>query len=86
MALSLSSTALVLQMLQEKNLLKTAEGETSFAVLLFQDIAVIPILIIIPLLEQHGNIQINIHETAFIIIFPDGYTLFWLLGLLALLF
>lgn len=65
MALSLSSTALVLQMLQEKNLLKTAEGETSFAVLLFQDIAVIPILIIIPLLAQHANIQINIHETAF---------------------
>ncbi|QMT60628.1 monovalent cation:proton antiporter-2 (CPA2) family protein [Legionella sp. PC997] len=70
MALSLSSTALVLQMLQEKNLLKTAEGETSFAVLLFQDIAVIPILIIIPLLEQHANIKINIHETAFIMNLP----------------
>ncbi|WP_454781060.1 monovalent cation:proton antiporter-2 (CPA2) family protein [Legionella sp. WA2022007384] len=69
MALSLSSTALVLQMLQEKNLLKTAEGETSFAVLLFQDIAVIPILIIIPLLEQHANIKIN-HETAFIMNLP----------------
>lgn len=70
MALSLSSTALVLQMLQEKNLLKTAEGETSFAVLLFQDIAVIPILIIIPLLAQHGNIQVNIHESAFIMHLP----------------
>ncbi len=70
MALSLSSTALVLQMLQEKNLLKTAEGETSFAVLLFQDIAVIPILIIIPLLEQHANIKINGHETALIMHFP----------------
>ncbi|WP_454783965.1 monovalent cation:proton antiporter-2 (CPA2) family protein [Legionella sp. WA2024007413] len=70
MALSLSSTALVLQILQEKNLLKTAEGETSFAVLLFQDIAVIPILIIIPLLEQHANIKINIHETAFIMNLP----------------
>ncbi|WP_131794801.1 monovalent cation:proton antiporter-2 (CPA2) family protein [Fluoribacter gormanii] len=70
MALSLSSTALVLQMLQEKNLLKTAEGETSFAVLLFQDIAVIPILIIIPLLEQHANIKINIHETAFLMNLP----------------
>ncbi|CAM3150607.1 potassium:proton antiporter [Legionella steigerwaltii] len=70
MALSLSSTALVLQMLQEKNLLKTAEGETSFAVLLFQDIAVIPILIIIPLLAQHENIQINPHETSFIMHLP----------------
>lgn len=50
MALSLSSTALVLQMLQEKNLLRTVEGETSFSVLLFQDISVIVILIIMPLL------------------------------------
>lgn len=71
MALALSSTALVLQMLQEKNLLKTAEGEASFAVLLFQDIAVIPILIIIPLLQLNGNIQINMHhESAFIIQLP----------------
>ena len=54
MALSLSSTALVLQMLQEKNLMNTAVGETSFAVLLFQDIAVIPILVILPLLASHG--------------------------------
>lgn len=50
MALSLSSTALVLQMLEEKDLLKTTLGESSFAVLLFQDIAVIPILIIMPLM------------------------------------
>lgn len=71
MALALSSTALVLQMLQEKNLLKTAEGEASFAVLLFQDIAVIPILIIIPLLQLNGNIQINMHhESTFIIQLP----------------
>ncbi len=50
MALSLSSTALVLQMLREKDLLQTSAGESSFAVLLFQDIAVIPILILMPLL------------------------------------
>jgi glutathione-regulated potassium-efflux system ancillary protein KefC len=55
MALSLSSTALVLQMLQETNLMNTAIGETSFAVLLFQDIAVIPILVIMPLLVIHGE-------------------------------
>jgi monovalent cation:proton antiporter-2 (CPA2) family protein len=67
MSLALSSTALVLQMLEEKNLLKTSEGETSFAVLLFQDIAVIPILIIMPLLAQNGITAVNPHETAFII-------------------
>jgi Kef-type K+ transport system membrane component KefB/voltage-gated potassium channel Kch len=53
MALSLSSTALVLQMLQEKNLMHTHVGETSFSVLLFQDIAVIPILVLMPLLAMH---------------------------------
>lgn len=70
MSLALSSTALVLQMLQEKNLLKTAEGETSFAVLLFQDIAVIPILIVMPLLAQHAGATLNTHETAFVAQMP----------------
>jgi CPA2 family monovalent cation:H+ antiporter-2 len=48
--LAMSSTAIVLQSLKEKNLLGTASGQSSFAVLLFQDIAVIPILAILPLL------------------------------------
>ena len=50
MTLSLSSTAIVLQTLQEKGLLKTGGGQSSFAVLLFQDIAVIPMLAVLPLL------------------------------------
>lgn len=70
MALTLSSTALVLQMLQEKNLMKTTEGETSFAVLLFQDIAVIPILIIMPLLNPHGAHAHNTEEALFILQMP----------------
>lgn len=70
MALTLSSTALVLQMLQEKNLMKTTEGETSFAVLLFQDIAVIPILIIMPLLNPHGATAHNTEEALFILQMP----------------
>ncbi len=40
--LAMSSTAIVLQTLQERGPLKTPAGEASFAVLLFQDIAVIP--------------------------------------------
>jgi glutathione-regulated potassium-efflux system ancillary protein KefC len=50
MSLAMSSTAIVLQMLQEKGLLQTSAGQSAFAVLLLQDIAVIPILIIMPLL------------------------------------
>ncbi|CAN5512861.1 monovalent cation:proton antiporter-2 (CPA2) family protein [soil metagenome] len=48
--LSLSSTAIVLQSLNEKGLLPTAAGQSSFAVLLFQDLAVIPMLALFPLL------------------------------------
>src|SRR5690606_8601707 len=48
--LALSSTAIVLQTLNEKGLMKTQAGQSSFAVLLFQDIAVIPMLALMPLL------------------------------------
>lgn len=50
LALSMSSTAIVLQTLREKGLAQTQSGKSSFAVLLFQDISVIPILAALPLL------------------------------------
>jgi len=53
--LAMSSTAIVLQSLGERGLMKTPGGEASFAVLLFQDIAVIPIIALMPLLAtQHA--------------------------------
>ncbi|AHD10466.1 monovalent cation:proton antiporter-2 (CPA2) family protein [Phaeobacter gallaeciensis] len=55
LALSLSSTAIVLQTLSEKGLMRTGGGRATFSVLLTQDIAVIPILALLPLLAaQHG--------------------------------
>ena len=48
--LAMSSTAIALQILSERGLLKTTGGETAFAVLLFQDVSVIPILTMLPLL------------------------------------
>lgn len=53
---SLSSTAIVLQTLTEKNLLRTGGGRATFSVLLTQDIAVIPMLAIVPLLAL-GTIE-----------------------------
>ena len=50
MALSLSSTAIALQSLKEKNQLSTPAGHSVFSILLFQDIAVIPMLALIPVL------------------------------------
>jgi len=49
--LSLSSTAIVLQSMNEKGLMPSEAGQSSFAVLLFQDIAVIPMLALLPLLS-----------------------------------
>ena len=50
LALSLSSTAFALQALAERNELTTRHGRLSFSILLFQDLAVIPILALLPLL------------------------------------
>jgi len=47
--LALSSTAIVLPMLSERNLLPSIPGRDSFAVLLFQDVAAIPVLALVPL-------------------------------------
>jgi len=66
--LALSSTAIVLQTLKEKGLMNTAPGRSIFSVLLFQDLAVIPILALLPLLatlnlhsdESHGSTLFDI--------------------------
>ncbi|MCB1337231.1 MAG: monovalent cation:proton antiporter-2 (CPA2) family protein [Maritimibacter sp.] len=50
MTVALSSTAIVLQTLSEKGLMQTPGGRSSFLVLLTQDIAVIPMLVVLPLL------------------------------------
>ncbi|MGE7774014.1 monovalent cation:proton antiporter-2 (CPA2) family protein [Chitinophaga sp. NPDC101104] len=55
MILSLSSTAIVLQILTEKGQMGSAAGQSAFSVLLFQDIAVIPMLAIFPLLAPAGT-------------------------------
>lgn len=62
LTLALSSTAIVLQTLSEKGLTQTSGGRNVFSVLLTQDIAVIPILALLPLLSVTIPMQIN----------PDG--------------
>jgi len=58
LVLSLSSTAFALQILAEKKQLTTHHGRASFAILLFQDLAVIPLLALIPLLGASGAGQV----------------------------
>ena len=62
----LSSTAIVLQTLAEKGLVKSDAGQNAFSVLLFQDIAVIPMLAILPLLgtrQAHSEEHRTVVET-----------------------
>ncbi len=59
LAVALSSTAIVLQSLSERGLLKTQAGNNAFAVLLFQDIAVIPILALLPLLALSATTPVS---------------------------
>ena len=50
LGLALSSTAIVLQVIRERNLMPTSTGQAAFSILLFQDVAAIPILALLPLL------------------------------------
>ncbi|MCS4295189.1 glutathione-regulated potassium-efflux system ancillary protein KefC [Comamonas sp. BIGb0152] len=75
LGLALSSTAIALQSIAERNLMSTTSGKTSFAILLFQDVAAIPILALIPLLavgqqaaQNDGNILMEIGKTLAIIV------------------
>ncbi len=56
LGLALSSTAIAIQLMNERNIFTTYTGQSSFSVLLFQDIAIIPILAIIPLLAVGGDV------------------------------
>ena len=58
-ALSLSSSAFVLQLLKEKNELGSNSGQATLGILLFQDIATIPFLVLLPLIEGQGGADIT---------------------------
>lgn len=62
LAIALSSTAIVLQTLTEKGLMQTSGGRSTFSVLLTQDIAVIPMLALLPLLAVPAAVAFS----------PDG--------------
>ena len=75
--LALSSTAIVLQTFNEKQLLSTQGGQAGFAVLLFQDVAAIPMLALLPLLATsphaknaaagHAGIDLLEHQPGWVV-------------------
>ena len=58
--LALSSTAIVLPLLAERDLLGTPAGRDTFAVLLFQDLAFIPLVAVVPLLGQAHEVSLEV--------------------------
>jgi monovalent cation:H+ antiporter-2, CPA2 family len=57
-ALCLSSTAVVIELLASQKRLSTSVGRTSFSILLFQDLAVVPILLLLSILEPDSKVSL----------------------------
>jgi glutathione-regulated potassium-efflux system protein KefB len=92
LTLALSSTAFVLQILQERGEIASPHGRTAFAVLLMQDLAVVPLLALIPILADVGPLsadvplaeQVAIVVVAVVMLVLTGrYLVPWLLDILA---
>ncbi|MDB5425619.1 MAG: potassium transporter [Phenylobacterium sp.] len=71
--LAMSSTAIVLQSLEEKGLRQGPVGEASFGVLLFQDLAVIPLFALLPLLAPPGAPPPSLNSNPSLLAFLPGW-------------
>lgn len=60
MALALSSTAVALQIIQDRRIMTTSTGQSAFSILLFQDVIVIAMIAVIPLLAVASGIESNV--------------------------
>lgn len=93
LTLALSSTAFVMQLLQERGEVASPHGAAGFAVLLMQDLAIVPLLALVPLLSERGaglatdrpfSMQIALAVIAFVAVWVLGSRLIpWLLERLA---
>ncbi len=64
LALALSSTAIALNILEERGQLRRAYGQRTFAVLLFQDMAIVPLLALVPLIADSGVERTSLAQGA----------------------
>ena len=70
--LALSSTAFVLQMLAEKKQLSTSHGRAAFSILLFQDLAAIPLIAFLPMLGASAGGGINASQAGLMLLTIGG--------------
>lgn len=88
LTLALSSTAFVVQLLNERGELASTHGQASFAVLLMQDLAIVPLLAAVPILSETGVLsvelplwkQVGLVAWALVLVFGFGhYAVPWVL-------
>ena len=70
--LALSSTAFVLQMLAEKHQLTTSHGRAAFSILLFQDLAAIPLIAIVPMLGATSDAGFDLTQAGIMVMTIAG--------------
>ena len=70
--LALSSTAFVLQMLAEKKELTTSHGRAAFSILLFQDLAAIPLIAILPMLGTNTDGGMGVTQVGIMVLTIGG--------------
>ncbi|KAI8466111.1 MAG: Sodium/hydrogen exchanger family-domain-containing protein [Monoraphidium minutum] len=72
-ALSMSSSAFVLQLLSERGETPTRFGSATLGILLFQDIAVVPFLVLLPLIESNGGMENATSDTLLGMLGPTAF-------------
>jgi len=77
---ALSSTAFVVQLLQERGEIASRHGTTAFAVLLMQDLAIVPLLALVPILSDTGTLSADIPLWEQIAIVLAMFGLVWAFG------
>lgn len=66
--LALSSTAFVMQLLQEKGYVASEHGRKAFAVLLFQDLAIVPLLVLLPIVSSANSLTFSLDALMDIVV------------------
>lgn len=78
--LALSSTAFVMQLLHERGEVASPHGRTAFSILLMQDLAVLPLLAIVPILSDTGTLSADVPLWEQLMVIVGMLTMLWVFG------
>ena len=80
LTMAVSSTAMVMQMLQDRGEIASPHGRTAFGILLMQDLAIVPMLAVIPILAVPGSFAVTMPEWKYFAIFLGASLAIWAIG------